>query len=114
MSKGKALVTHDYAARNDALPLPATLTIDLGQVDQQREAKRGCRCGCTATIRGSFARTANRPTSSTMERSDGLRENPEEPVYHVRGVPGAAGTPRMPSTRGGCANLAWAVTIRTP
>ena len=30
MTKG-AKVTHDYATRKDALPLPATLTIDLGK-----------------------------------------------------------------------------------
>ena len=30
MSKG-AKVTHDYASRKDSLPLPATLTIDLGK-----------------------------------------------------------------------------------
>src|SRR5205823_707499 len=36
MPGGKALVTHDYATRKDALPLPATLTIDLGKSISER------------------------------------------------------------------------------
>src|SRR5262249_24468572 len=36
MPKGKVLVTHDYAARKDSLPLPATLTIDLGKRISER------------------------------------------------------------------------------
>jgi len=35
MSKG-AKVTHDYATRKDSLPLPATLTIDLGRTISDR------------------------------------------------------------------------------
>ena len=63
MSKG-AKVTHDYATRKDSLPLPATLTIDLGE-PSATAANRECRCGSTATTRGSSAPTAGPPTSSS-------------------------------------------------
>jgi anti-sigma factor RsiW len=80
MPKGKVLVTHDYAARNDALPLPATLTIDLGKSISER-SESGMQVRLYSDYPWKFRKDREPPDEFEMEALRRLRENPEEPVY---------------------------------
>ncbi len=79
MTKG-AKVTHDYATRKDTLPLPATLTIDLGKHISER-SESGMQVRLYSDYPWKF-RTNGGPTDDfEREALRRLRENPDEPVY---------------------------------
>ena len=59
------VVTHDYATKAGAIPLPATFTIESGERDRPSRARRACCSGSTATIRSARARTAALATTSS-------------------------------------------------
>lgn len=61
------VVTHNYAAREGAIPLPVTFSMELGRRIGERGS--GMRSGCTATTRFAGARTADRETLSRPRRS---------------------------------------------
>jgi hypothetical protein len=81
MAKGKALVTHDYAARKDALPLPATLTIDLGRLVSQR-SESGMQVRLYSDYPWKFRKEGHPMDGFEQDALRRLRENPDEPVYH--------------------------------
>jgi hypothetical protein len=81
MAKGKALVTHDYAARKDALPLPATLTIDLGRLVSHR-SESGMQVRLYSDYPWKFRKEGHPLDDFEREALRRLRENPDEPVYH--------------------------------
>jgi serine/threonine protein kinase len=74
------VVTHDYAARNGAIPLPATFTIESGQ-EISRQSKTGVlvRLYSDSPYRW---RTDGGPRDD-FERAAiaGLRKNPQVPIY---------------------------------
>ena len=81
MPKGRVLVTHDYATRKDSLPLPATLTIDLGKSISERSES-----GMQVRLYSDKPWKFREPTREPMDEFEQhaltrLRENPEEPVY---------------------------------
>jgi hypothetical protein len=80
MPKGKVLVTHDYAARKDSLPLPATLTIDLGKTISER-SESGMRVRLYSDYPWKFRKDREPPDEFELEALRRLRENPDEPVY---------------------------------
>ncbi|MBX9581496.1 MAG: protein kinase [Gemmataceae bacterium] len=81
MPKGKVLVTHDYAARKDSLPLPATLTIDLSKTISER-SETGMRVRLYSDHPWKFR--TDRPPMDAFERDAlaRLRADPDVPVYH--------------------------------
>ena len=81
MPKGKVLVTHDYAARKDSLPLPATLTIDLSKTISER-SETGMQVRLYSDYPWKFR--TDRPAMDAFERDAlaRLRQNPDDPVYH--------------------------------
>jgi eukaryotic-like serine/threonine-protein kinase len=73
-------VTHDYAGRPGAIPLPATLTIELGR----HISERG-QTGVQVRLYSDFP-FRDRPNGSPQDEFEHealrrLRENPDEPVY---------------------------------
>jgi hypothetical protein len=80
MPKGKALVTHDYATRKDSLPLPATLTIDLGKTISRR-SETGMQVRLYSDYPWKFRKDREPPDEFEREALKSLRANPEEPVY---------------------------------
>lgn len=81
MPKGKVLVTHDYATRKDALPLPATLTIDLGKSISER-SESGMQVKLYSDKPWKFREATREPMDDfEKEALRKLRVNPEEPVY---------------------------------
>ena len=80
MPKGKVLVTHDYAARKDALPLPATLTIDLGKTISER-SESGMQVRLYSDYPWKFRKNGGPADDFEREALTRLRENPIEPVY---------------------------------
>jgi eukaryotic-like serine/threonine-protein kinase len=80
MPKGKVLVTHDYATRKDSLPLPATLTIDLGKTITER-SKSGMQVRLYSDYPWKFRKDRVEPDEFEKEALRRLRENPDEPVY---------------------------------
>jgi tRNA A-37 threonylcarbamoyl transferase component Bud32 len=76
----KVLITHDYAERKDSLPLPATLTIDLGKRISER-SESGMQVRLYSDYPWKF-RTNGGPTDEfEREALRRLLENPDEPVY---------------------------------
>jgi serine/threonine protein kinase len=80
MPKGKVLVTHDYATRKDSLPLPATLTIDLGKTISERSAS-GMQVRLYSDYPWKFRKDGGPADDFEREALRRLRENPDEPVY---------------------------------
>jgi hypothetical protein len=80
MPKGKVLVTHDYAARKDALPLPATLTIDLGRTISER-SQSGMQVRLYSDYPWKFRKDGGPADDFEREALQRLRANPDEPVY---------------------------------
>jgi serine/threonine protein kinase len=81
------VVTHDYAARNGAIPLPATFTIESGQ-EIGRQSKTGIvfRLYSDSPFK---SRTDGGPHDE-FERTAlaDLRRNPDEPVYRFEAFKG--------------------------
>jgi len=80
MPKGKVLVTHDYATRKDSLPLPATLTIDLGKRISER-SESGMQVRLYSDYPWKYRKDGGPEDDFEREALVRLRENPEEPVY---------------------------------
>src|SRR5438093_714460 len=80
MPKGKVLVTHDYATRKDALPLPATLTIDLGRLVSVR-SESGMRVRLYSDYPWKFRKNGGPADDFERDALRRLRETPDEPVY---------------------------------
>jgi serine/threonine protein kinase len=80
MPKGKVLMTHDYASRKDALPLPATLTIDLGKEVSER-SKSGMQVRLYSDYPWKFRKDREPPDEFEMDALRRLRASPDEPVY---------------------------------
>ena len=59
-------VTHDYRAKKGAIPLPPTLTMELGK--RIAEKGYGCRSGCTVTTRFPGVRMAAREMTLSGKR----------------------------------------------
>jgi hypothetical protein len=79
MPKG-AKVTHDYATRKDTLPLPATLTIDLGKTITERSAS-GMQVRLYSDQPWKFRKEGHPMDDFERDALRRLRENPTEPVY---------------------------------
>jgi eukaryotic-like serine/threonine-protein kinase len=77
---GKVLATHDYAARKDALPLPATLTIDLGK-SISRRSETGMQVRLYSDYPWKFRTDREPPDAFETDALRQLRAAPEEPVY---------------------------------
>ncbi|MCI0704675.1 MAG: protein kinase [Planctomycetia bacterium] len=80
LPKGKVLVTHDYATRKDSLPLPATLTIDLGKTISER-SETGMQVRLYSDYPWKFRKDGGPADDFERDALARLRENPEEPVY---------------------------------
>jgi eukaryotic-like serine/threonine-protein kinase len=76
----KVLVTHDYAERKDSLPLPATLTIDLGKRISER-SETGMQVRLYSDHPWKFRTNGGPADEFERETLRRLRENPDEPVY---------------------------------
>ena len=87
MPRGKVLVTHDYADRKDALPLPATLTIDLGKHISER-SESGMQVRLYSDYPWKFRKNGGPADDFEREALRRLREKPEEPVYHFEDYQG--------------------------
>jgi tRNA A-37 threonylcarbamoyl transferase component Bud32 len=87
MPRGKVLVTHDYATRKDALPLPATLTIDLGRHISER-SESGMRVRLYSDYPWKFRKGGHEMDDFERAALRRLRENPEEPVYRFEDYDG--------------------------
>jgi serine/threonine protein kinase len=79
MSKG-AKVTHDYATRKDSLPLPATLTIDLGRSISDR-SESGMQVRLYSDYPWKFRKDGGPADDFERDALHRLRENPDDPVY---------------------------------
>ena len=79
MSKG-AKVTHDYATRKDSLPLPATLTIDLGRSISDR-SESGMQVRLYSDYPWKFRKDGGPADDFERNALHRLRENPDDPVY---------------------------------
>src|SRR4029077_8097094 len=82
MPKGKVLVTHDYATRKDALPLPATLTIDLGKHISER-SESGMQVRLYSDYPWKFRKDGGPADDFERDAVRRPRENAGEPVYHL-------------------------------
>jgi adenylate cyclase len=87
MPKGKVLVTHDYATRKDALPLPATLTIDLGRTISDR-SESGMQVRLYSDYPWKFRTDGGPADDFEREALRRLREKPDEPVYRFEDYQG--------------------------
>jgi eukaryotic-like serine/threonine-protein kinase len=76
----RVLVTHDYVQRKDSLPLPATLTIDLGKRISERSAT-GMQVRLYSDHPWKFRTNGGPEDEFEREALRRLRENPDEPVY---------------------------------
>ena len=81
MPRGKVLVTHDYATRKEALPLPATLTIDLGKTISER-SESGMQVRLYSDYPWKFRKNGGPSDDFEREALLRLRENPDQPVFH--------------------------------
>src|SRR5439155_26971303 len=81
MQKG-AKVTHDYAARKDSLPLPATLTIDLGKTISER-SESGMQVRLYSDYPWKFRKNGGPADDFEHDALRRLREKPDEPEYHL-------------------------------
>ncbi len=83
------VVTHDYAARNGAIPLPATFTIESGQ-----EIGRHSKTGMLFRLYSDwpFRSRKDGGPHDEFERMAlaGLRDHPDAPVYRFRSFPGTS------------------------
>jgi hypothetical protein len=86
MSKG-AKVTHDYATRKDSLPLPATLTIDLGRTISDR-SESGMQVRLYSDFPWKFRTNGGPADEFERDALRRLRENPDEPVYSFEAYKG--------------------------
>src|SRR5262249_17386857 len=81
------VVTHDYAARSGAIPLPATFTIESGQ-----EIGRQSKTGMLSRLYSDspFRSRKDGGPHDDFERAAlaGLRNNPGEPVYRFESFQG--------------------------
>jgi hypothetical protein len=80
LPKKTVLVTHDYADRKDSLPLPATLTIDLGKRISER-SESGMQVRLYSDHPWKFRTNGGPADDFEREALRRLRENPDEPVY---------------------------------
>jgi len=80
LPKKTVLVTHDYADRKDSLPLPATLTIDLGKRISER-SESGMQVRLYSDYPWKFRTNGGPADDFEREALRRLRENPDEPVY---------------------------------
>jgi eukaryotic-like serine/threonine-protein kinase len=80
LPKKTVLVTHDYADRKDSLPLPATLTIDLGKRISER-SQSGMQVRLYSDYPWKFRTNGGPADHFEREALRRLRENPDEPVY---------------------------------
>jgi hypothetical protein len=80
LPKKTVLVTHDYAVRKDSLPLPATLTIDLGKRISER-SESGMQVRLYSDHPWKFRTNGGPADDFEREALRRLRENPDEPVY---------------------------------
>jgi len=80
MPKGRVLVTHDYATRKDSLPLPATLTIDLGKSISER-SESGMQVRLYSDKPWKFRKDGGPKDDFERDALARLRANPTEPVY---------------------------------
>jgi serine/threonine protein kinase len=86
---GKLEVTHDYAGKNAAIPIPATFTIELGrQITDQSET------GILVKLYSDFPfknrRNGGPKDDFEREAIERLREKPAEPVYRFEDYKGRA------------------------
>ena len=86
MPKG-AKVTHDYATRTGALPLPATLTIDLGKTISER-SESGMQVRLYSDYPWKFRKNGGPADDFERNALRRLRENPSDPVYHFEDYQG--------------------------
>jgi tRNA A-37 threonylcarbamoyl transferase component Bud32 len=84
---GKVQVTYDYATRKDALPLPATLTIDLGKHITER-SETGMQVRLYSDYPWKFRKNGGPTDDFERDALKRLRENPDEPVYHFEDYQG--------------------------
>ncbi|HUR53265.1 MAG TPA: protein kinase, partial [Gemmataceae bacterium] len=77
---GGASVTHDYATRKGAMPLPATLTIDLGRHLSAR-SESGMQVRLYSDYPWRFRKDGGPADDFERDALRRLRENPGEPVY---------------------------------
>ncbi|MBP3954099.1 protein kinase [Gemmata sp. G18] len=87
MPRGKALVTHDYATRNDALPLPSTLTIDLGKTISER-SESGMQVRLYSDYPWKFRKNGGPADDFEREALTRLRANPDDPVFRFEDYQG--------------------------
>jgi hypothetical protein len=80
LAERKAEVTHDYATRKGALPLPATLTIDLGKHISER-SESGMQVRLYSDYPWRFRKNGGPADDFEREALHRLRDNPDEPVY---------------------------------
>jgi hypothetical protein len=78
---GGAKVTHDYATHKGAVPLPATLTIDLGRTISDR-SESGMQVRLYSDYPWKFRKDGGPADEFERDALRRLRENPDEPVYH--------------------------------
>jgi hypothetical protein len=77
---GGAKVTHDYKTHKGALPLPATLTIDLGGSISDR-SESGMQVRLYSDFPWKFRTNGGPADGFELDALRRLRENPDEPVY---------------------------------
>jgi hypothetical protein len=80
-------VSYDYETRKDALPLPATLTIDLGRHISER-SESGMQVRLYSDYPWKFRKNGGPTDDFEREALRRLRENPDEPVYHFEDYQG--------------------------
>jgi serine/threonine protein kinase len=78
---GKLPVTHDYAGKPTAIPIPATFTIELGQQISER-SETGVQIRLYSDYPFKSRRNGGPRDDFEHEALRRLRENPDEPVYH--------------------------------
>ncbi|MDB5313625.1 MAG: hypothetical protein JWO38_7827 [Gemmataceae bacterium] len=87
LKPGSVQVTHDYATRKGAMPLPATLTIDLGRrISTRSESGMQVRLYSDHPFR--FRTNGGPADDFEREALRRLRENPNEPVYRFEDYDG--------------------------
>jgi tRNA A-37 threonylcarbamoyl transferase component Bud32 len=84
---GKVQVAYDYESRKDSLPLPATLTIDLGKNISER-SESGMQVRLYSDYPWKFRKNGGPTDDFEREALRRLREHPDEPVYHFEDYQG--------------------------
>jgi serine/threonine protein kinase len=79
--------THDYVTRKDAIPLPATLTIDLGKHLSER-SKSGMQVRLFSDYPWRFRKDGGPKDDFEREAITTLRQNPTEPFYRFEDFEG--------------------------